>query len=117
MPPLAEAPLTFVCVFLLIGLGEEPTWRGFALPRLMRLLRPIGGVLVLGLLHAVWHLPLFGSEYDRSNGLPWLLAILAYTVFTAWLYQRTGGNLLLPALWWIAAVVPLIALARGFRRE
>jgi membrane protease YdiL (CAAX protease family) len=64
----------------------------------MRLLRPIGGVLALGLLHALWHLPLFDSEYGRTNGLPWLLAILAYTIFTAWLYQRTGGNLLLPAL-------------------
>ena len=98
IPVVGEAPLTFLGVFLLIGLGEEPAWRGFALPRLARLLGPIGGTVALALLHTLWHLPLFGSEYDRTNGPPWALAIVAYTFFTTWLYRRTGGNLLLPAL-------------------
>jgi membrane protease YdiL (CAAX protease family) len=98
VPAPVEAPLTFLGVFLFIGVGEEPAWRGFALPRLTSLLGPLGGVLALAVLHALWHLPLFGTEYDRANGLPWLLAIAAYTFFTAWLYRRTDGNLLLPAL-------------------
>jgi membrane protease YdiL (CAAX protease family) len=40
-------------------LGEEPGWRGYALPRLERALGPVRSSLVLGLLWTGWHLPLF----------------------------------------------------------
>ena len=39
-------------------LGEEPGWRGFALPRLQKRLPPLVASVVLGLLWANWHLPL-----------------------------------------------------------
>lgn len=82
MPQLTQIPAwsNFVPWFasfslLLIGLGEEPAWRGVALQRLQ-----VGRsalAVILGLLHVLWHLPLFGLEYDRFNGLPWLIAVLA----------------------------------------
>jgi len=40
-------------------LGEEPGWRGYALPRLETAFGPVRGSLVLGLLWTGWHLPLF----------------------------------------------------------
>ena len=40
-------------------LFEEPGWRGFALPRLEERFGPVPGSLMLGLLWAGWHLPLF----------------------------------------------------------
>jgi len=40
-------------------LGEEPGWRGYALPRLEAALGPVRGSLVLGLLWTGWHLPMF----------------------------------------------------------
>jgi membrane protease YdiL (CAAX protease family) len=98
MPPLSELPATFVFIFLVIGLGEEPAWRGYALPRLLAGRPVLVGCLLLGLLHGVWHLPLFGLEYDSQNALPWFLSLLAFTVVTTWLYHRTSGNLLLPSL-------------------
>jgi membrane protease YdiL (CAAX protease family) len=39
--------------------GEEPGWRGYALPRLEAALGPVRGTLVLAVLWAGWHLPLF----------------------------------------------------------
>jgi membrane protease YdiL (CAAX protease family) len=98
VPPLSDLPLTFVTIFLFIGLGEEPAWRGYALPRLLAGRPVLVGCFLLGLAHALWHLPLFGLEFDRRNGPPWFLGLLAFTVVTAWLYHRTSANLLLPSL-------------------
>jgi CAAX protease family protein len=98
VPPLSDLPLTFVFIFLLIGLGEEPAWRGYALPRLARGRSVLAASFLLGALHVLWHLPLFGLEYDLQSGPPWLVSVLAYTVLTSWLYYHTDGNLLLPAL-------------------
>ena len=50
----------FVYIFFLGGpLGEEPGWRGFALPRLQRRYGPLVGSLILGPIWAFWHLPIF----------------------------------------------------------
>ncbi len=104
LPPEAELPdwgdlaARFLVIFVLIGLGEEPAWRGYALPRLIEGRSALAGALVLGLLHGLWHLPLFGLDYDVTNGLPWLASVLAMSVVVAWIWLATGGNLLLPAL-------------------
>jgi uncharacterized protein len=97
MPSLADLPITLL-VILLIMLGEEPAWRGFALPRLMAGRTALAGSLLLGVLHVIWHLPLFGLEYDWQNGLPWAIGPLSFAVVTAWIYNRTHGSLLLPIL-------------------
>ncbi len=98
MAPFGELLPTFGLLFLFIGLGEEPAWRGFALPALARERSMLAAALMLAAFHAIWHLPLFGLEYTADNAAPWLLSLTAFSVLTAWLYTRTAGNLLLPAL-------------------
>ena len=98
IPSLFSFGGTFVSILLFIGLGEEPAWRGFALPRLMTGRSALTASLLLGVLHIVWHLPLFGLEYDLQNGMPWFLAVMGSTLVTTWMYLRTNGNLLLPML-------------------
>jgi membrane protease YdiL (CAAX protease family) len=98
LPPFSELPATFIFILLFIGLGEEPAWRGFALPRLLNGRNALTASLLLGIFHIAWHLPLFGLEFDATNGLPWGLGLIAYTIITTWLYNRTDGNLLLPIL-------------------
>ena len=72
--------LTSVAVYnysTLLGgpLGEEPGWRGYALPRLESAFGPVRGSLLLGLLWTGWHLPLFFYPGWTSSPL-WLYLVL-----------------------------------------
>ncbi|WP_069385710.1 CPBP family intramembrane glutamic endopeptidase [Cellulosimicrobium cellulans] len=52
--------LAFALLSLLAGpLSEEIGWRGYAQPRLRRLLDPLPASALLGAVWSVWHLPLF----------------------------------------------------------
>jgi len=84
-------------------LGEEFGWRGFALPRLERKLGALFGSLVLGLIWAVWHLPLhLIPELKWAVGntpLKWFFLLnIPWVVFFSWLYNNTNGSVLLAIL-------------------
>jgi membrane protease YdiL (CAAX protease family) len=75
-------------------LGEEPGWRGFALPRLQERRSPLHASLILGLLVAGWHLPLvFLPGEDLAPVL--LLATVAVTFVYTWIFNHTGGSVLM----------------------
>ena len=81
--------------------GEEVGWRGYALPRLAGALGLGPASLVLGVLWATWHLPLFvipGSGSDGQSFPVYVLFVTALSVAMAWLYRQTGGSLLLTML-------------------
>jgi len=88
-------------VFLMTGgINEESGWRGFALPRLQARYPVIVAALIVGFLWALWHLPL-----DIGTGVPagWILEnrLLwnpVFAVLMAWLYNRTNGSILAPAM-------------------
>lgn len=66
----------------LFVLGEEVGFRGYALPRLLGLGRQ-QAVLISGLLHAVWHLPLiFLTPYYHSEGSPLIVTPLFLLTLT-----------------------------------
>jgi uncharacterized protein len=99
VPGAGAVAVQFLFVLVWIGLGEEPAWRGYALPRLMAGRSALTAALVLGVLHALWHLPLFGVEYHLDgNALPWAITVVAVSVVVAWVWVHTGGSLLLPML-------------------
>ena len=87
----------YVAIFT--GLGEEPGWRGFVLPKLQERHGPLIGTAVLSVLWAAWHLPnvLFGGWTGLSFSL-WLVGTLASAFIYTWVYNRTGGSILLAAL-------------------
>ena len=59
---LGAAAVFFVFPALFAGpLGEEIGWRGVALPRLQQLHGPVLASLILGILWAFWHAPIWFS--------------------------------------------------------
>jgi len=97
--------------------GEEIGWRGYALPRLSARFGLGGASILLGVLWALWHLPLFylrGADTYGQAFPTYLLQVTAISVAIAWLYWRTNGSLLLTMLMHAAInntkdIVPSIA--------
>lgn len=102
---LALWPATFAAVTLVGGGNEELGWRGFALPELQANLSPMGATMILGVLWALWHIPLIGATgggwsaflLTRADMIPFavtLVSISAHAFWYTWLYNRTGSVLL-----------------------
>src|SRR5438132_8507102 len=80
-PPRTVTALVFGQ--LAVVLGEEPGWRGFALPRLIHRLGPNAGTLILGIGWALWHLPLYvvaGTAQYRTPFTPFLVMLVAWSM-------------------------------------
>ena len=78
-------------------LGEEPAWRGFAQPRLQSKWSPFASAALLAVLITSWHLPLvFMPQFDL--GLPDIATTVLVTFWYAWLFNRSGGSVLLPLI-------------------
>jgi membrane protease YdiL (CAAX protease family) len=76
--------------------GEEVGWRGYALPRLATRLGLGGAGVLLGVLWALWHLPLFFIRGGEDQSFPlYVLFVTAVSVAMTWLYWKTRGSLLL----------------------
>jgi uncharacterized protein len=92
-------------------LGEEFGWRGFALPRLQAQRSALGASIVLGLLWGLWHVPIWIWEKTASPTLLLpdlglrILIIAAFGVLMTWVYNNTGGSLLLMILFHLSIVM------------
>lgn len=101
-PPFGDTPVALmlmgVAVSTWVQAGEEVGWRGYALPRLAQYVGLGGASLVLGVVWAAWHLPLFILPDSGSTGQSfpaYLLQVMALSVVLAFLYWKTDGSLLL----------------------
>jgi uncharacterized protein len=74
-------------------MAEEPAWRGFAVPRMQQRMSPRITAVVLGVLVALWHLPLVGD-----TGWIGIVSTFSITFVYVWLFRRTGGSVLLTLL-------------------
>ena len=103
-PPSLDQFQPWYAVLLLFGLrmvnplegpvAEEPGWRGFAQPRLQSKWSPLASTAVLGVLITGWHLPLvFMAQFNL--GLPDIASTVVVTFWYAWLFNQTGGSVLL----------------------
>lgn len=104
--------------FALYGgpLNEEPGWRGFALPRLQQRHSPLVASLVVGALWGLWHLPmhLMGLYPGGAWGALIRVQELPRAVLFTWLYNQTGGSLLIVVLFHAAVNTTSLFLPRAY---
>jgi membrane protease YdiL (CAAX protease family) len=79
--------------FFGVALAEEPGFRGFALPRLLSGHSAISAALILGILHAIWHIPTFIGGDAISIGAT-ILIVISGAVLNTWLFNNTNGSVL-----------------------
>jgi len=94
-----------VLLLITVGaLGEETGWRGYALPQLQRRFSPLTSSLIIAVLWFGWHLPQFFviasyRDYDPVQYVGMFVGLTIGAVVLTWLYNRSGGSILLVAVW------------------
>lgn len=80
--------------------GEEPGWRGFALPRLEARFNPLTANLILAFFWALWHLPLPQAQglANPAAFLEYYIGTFAHCIIISWLFNRTKGSILVAGL-------------------
>jgi membrane protease YdiL (CAAX protease family) len=79
-------------IFLLYGGNEEPGWRGFALPALLERFHPLLAAIILGVIHAAWHLPIL-NHYGTTFG-SYLFNVIPLTILFNWFYLKSRGSVI-----------------------
>ena len=85
--------------------GEEGGWRGYLLPRLIVKHGELRSSLVVGMVWALWHLPIMAIFPDWRDGIPfwtylpiYVGGVMALSLLMTRVW-RIGGGSLVPVIW------------------
>jgi uncharacterized protein len=118
--------ITYILVVLGGGpLGEEPGWRGFALPRMQLRFGPLWGTLLLGVLWTFWHLPDFLTSAQGGGpgtglnpflvDLPiFLMLVTSLAIILTWIFNHTGESVFIAILAHASVNTPQLVLVPLF---
>lgn len=106
-------PLFIQHIFYGTAIAEELGWRGVVLPRLQERHSPLRASLVLGVLWAVWILPLYWNYgWVAGNERAFLvLGLIPSAILSTWIYNISGGSLLLCVMFNVSLKVTDLVLA------
>ncbi len=89
----------YVVAALVFPFGEEIGWRGFALPRLRDRFGPLAASVIIGVFWMLWHIPMLTLQHvSPMMYVVFLPYMIGGSVMFTWIYERTGGSLLLAFL-------------------
>ena len=95
---LPAVVLVSIYMMFTVALGEEVGWRGYALPALQARYSALLASLILGVMWALWHLPLFFNPDTLYSNLPFVLFlayIIPFAVLITWVFNSAGGSVLM----------------------
>jgi membrane protease YdiL (CAAX protease family) len=88
---------SLVPLIILGSLSEELGWRGYALDRVQTRWNALPSAIIVGVVWALWHLPLFymvGTS-QHELGVPFVgfsVGLIALSVLFTWLHNNTAGS-------------------------
>jgi len=108
----------FIAFFIISGLGQELGWTGYLTPRLQARYSALTASIIRAVFAGLWHLPLY--LYSRQQppaladfpyggwiaakgflvafGTMFVLFQIPWSIFHTWIFNNTGGSLLLVAV-------------------
>lgn len=92
----AMLPMVAIGIFFTGGPLEEFGWRGYALPELLKRFNGLTASLIVGAVHALWHLPLHFIEGTVQSSMPfWEFALVTAigSIIYTWIFIGTGYSL------------------------
>ena len=90
-----------VYMMIFVALGEEVGWRGYALPALQARYSALIASLILGVMWALWHLPVFFNPDTSYSDLPFFLFVaflVPVAILMTWLFNSTAGSVFMAML-------------------
>ena len=111
--------------------GEEPGWRGFAQTRLQRPYGALRASLIVGFLHAVWHLPVYllvvgppaSGPFNLAKFTSNIVAVMIVTVLFTWVFNGGAESILVAVLThasfnasqaWLGTLIPNVSQQVGY---
>ena len=99
---LISLPVNYLLTIIAF-LGEEYGWRYFLMPRLTKKFGGRLGVIILGVIWGLWHLPINMFFYSPDTALQSIvlqvIACICFAIFFAWAYYKTDCN-----IWVVTAI-------------
>ena len=94
--PSVWAFIPYLLIMILLGGGQEEFgWRGYALPILENKFGIWIANMILGIIHAAWHLPLWfitGTSQTYMNFGGFILLIVGYSFILSWIRKISGNK-------------------------
>lgn len=88
--------IPYLLFMIFLGGGQEEFgWRGYALPLLERKFGIWLANMILGIIHAFWHLPLWfitGTSQSYMNFGGFILLIVGYSFILSWIRKISGNR-------------------------
>jgi membrane protease YdiL (CAAX protease family) len=110
MTPLMALPAVFV-LFFLMATGEEVGWMGYAFEPMEARAGTFRAALVLGVIWALWHVPIFVFVIpDPIVAGAQLLILVGNRVLVAWLFNNTGKSVFAAILFHAVDNTALVSL-------
>lgn len=100
-PIIAPLLLSLILSTITGAMGEELGWRGFLLPRIQQRANSLISSLIVGIIWALWHLPLWllpGYGWDAIPYWSFALGAISTSVIMTWILNNTGGSLLMASI-------------------
>jgi membrane protease YdiL (CAAX protease family) len=94
--------LVCLLVILIFGgpLGEELGWRGFVFPMLQKKYTPLLSGIIVGVIWACWHIPMFLFHIEGYDDfIVYLLQTISLSIMYTWMYNYVKGSILIPILY------------------